>query len=312
MRFLLKTFTFLKLPKKSNSVNLARLGLVTLGLMMLGFSVNAKSDEVPLWIIDGNISAVSLTAYPGSSYNRTIVFPFPNFTLNSPYLQSSGAGVNARILNSDKLDIGLTMSGSLPVKNKHLDVRKDRDLPDLDPTLEVGLALRYLPFKNTDWELKTQLPLRKATGIGLKDQDELWRMHKPIDLGWTISPRVTLTRFFQKGDVRHEIDFEVGSKFATQQNMNFFYGVESQFALPGESAFDAEQGLVNNWIELGWVRKRDKWRFSISAEYEDMHDAKNIASPLFEEKDSWFGFIILTYQFAHSNLMVEQDSEYKN
>lgn len=308
MRFLLLNL----LHNVSLNKNKKLASLVLAHALVIGFSLPVKSEEVPLWEIDGNLSAISLDAYPGSSYNRTIVFPFPNFRLNSPYLQSSGGGVNARILNSEKLDIGLSMSGSLPTKNKHLEVRQERNMPDLDPTIEVGLGLKYVPFRDDNWEFKSQLPLRKSTGLAYEDQDELWRIHKPVDLGWTLSPRVTLTRFFQVDDVRHEIDFEVGSMLATQQNMNYFYGVESQFALPGESAFDAERGLVNNWVELGWVRKRERWRFSISAEYQDMHSAKNKLSPLFEEKDSWFGFIILTYTFAESNLMVEQDSEFKN
>src|SRR5690606_2350005 len=104
--------------------------LVLAHALVIGFSLPVKSEEVPLWEIDGNLSAISLDAYPGSSYNRTIVFPFPNFRLNSPYLQSSGGGVNARILNSEKLDIGLSMSGSLPTKNKHLEVRQERNMPD--------------------------------------------------------------------------------------------------------------------------------------------------------------------------------------
>lgn len=296
----------------TKSKRIKYLSLMITSVALFTYSFLAQSEEVPLWQIDGSISAISIDAYPGSSYTRNLVLPFPNFRLNSPYLQTSGGGVNARILNSDKLDIGLTMSGTLPTENKHLEVRSDRNMPDLDPTFEIGLGLKYVPLKNNDWEFKTQFPLRKATGIALKDQSELWRMHKPVDLGWTLSPRATLTRYIQVKDVSHEIDLEVGSRFATQQNMNYFYGVESQYALAGESAFDAKQGLVNNWVELGWVRKRDRWRFSISAEYQDLHDAKNVLSPLLEEKDTWFGFMILTYTFAESNLMVEQDSEFRN
>lgn len=285
--------------------------LVLLASFPLGFSSQAYGEEVPLWLIDGSIAAISLDAYPGSSFKRNVVVPFPNFRLNSPYLQSSGGGVNARLFNSDKLDLGLTFSASIPTKTKHLDARKDRSMPDLDPTVEVGLGLRYLPYKTDSWELKTQFPVRKATGIAYEDQDEFWKIHEPLDLGWTFSPRITLTRFLRTGDVRHEIDFEIGSKLATQQNMNFFYGVDNQYALAGESAFVAEEGLVNHWVELGWVRKRGLWRFSISAEYIDLHKAKNVLSPLVEEKNSWFGFMILTYTFAESNLMVKQDYEYK-
>lgn len=276
------------------------------------YNYHTHSSEVPLWMIDGNLALISLTAYPGADFSRNLLIPFPNFRLNSPYLQSSGGGVNARLLNSDKVDLGLTLSASIPTKTKHLDARKDRDMPDLDPTVEAGLGLRYIPISNSDWEIKTQFPVRKATGIGFQDQDEFWKIHKPLDLGWTFSPRITFTRFFEVDNVRHEIDFEVGSKYATQQNMNFFYGIDEQFALPGETGFVAEEGLVNHWVELGWVRKHNRWRFSISAEYQDMHNAENLLSPLLEVKDSWFGFIILTYSFAQSDLMVRQDSEYKN
>src|SRR5690606_20509041 len=124
-----------------------------------------------------------------------------------------------------------------------------RNMPDLDPTVEVGLGLRYIPVRTDAWELKTQFPLRKATGIAYKDQDEMWKMHKPVDLGWTFSPRATLTRFIQRDDVRHEIDFEVGSRWATQQNMNYFYGVEAQYTINLEPAYDAQEGLVNHWVE---------------------------------------------------------------
>ena len=271
-----------------------------------------SGELVPLWILELNLMAVSLDAYPGSDFKRTIVLPFPNFRLNSPYLQTSGGGVNARIFNSEKVDLGLTMGGSLPVKNKELESREDRDLPDLDPTFEIGMGLRYTPIKNKAWELKSNFPIRKSTGIAYEDQDKLYKAHKPVDLGWTFSPRVTLVKYFKNKDVHHEIDFEIGSRYATQQNMNYFYGVESQFALPGEGAFLAEQGLVNNWVELGWIRKWERWRLSISAEYLDMHNAKNSDSPLFQEKDSWFGFIILSYNYTQSNLTVVQDSEFRN
>jgi outer membrane scaffolding protein for murein synthesis (MipA/OmpV family) len=281
-------------------------------IITISFSASAKSEEVPLWLLDANLTAISIDAYPGSNFNRLLVLPFPNFRLNSPYLQTSGAGVNARILNSDKLDIGLTMSASIPTKTKELDVRNDRSMPDLDPTIEIGLGLKYTPIKTAAWELYSQFPVRKATGIGLADQNELWKLQKPIDLGWTFSPRISLTRSFQKEDVTHEIDFEVGAKYATKQNMNYFYGIESQFAINGEGEFIAEQGLMNTWVELGWVRKRAKWRFSVSAEYVDLHKAQNLDSPLLVVKDSWVGFMILTYTFAQSDLMVEQDSEYEN
>ncbi len=289
--------------------------LLSSSLLMADGKVDESEEDehyevVPLWAIDMNLIVISVDAYPGSDFRRTFGAPVPNFRLNSPYLQSSGGGVNARLFNSDKLDLGLTLSASLPTKNKHLEVREERNLPDLDPTVEVGLGLKYLPYKSKTWELKSQFPVRKATGIGLQDQDELWRIHKPLDLGWTFSPRVTLTRFFEIEDVKHEIDFEVGSKYATQQNMNFFYGVPEGFNLADEDPFIAEEGLVNHWVELGWVRKRGKWRFSVSAEYIDLHDAENVLSPLVERKDSWFGFMILTYTFAESNLMVKQDEEY--
>ena len=272
-------------------------------------AAHEKVDEAPLWTLDLGLSAISINSYPGSDYNRVLVFPFPNFRLNSPYLQSSGSGVNAPILNSDKLDIGLTLGGSIPTKTKHLDARNDRDMPDLDPTLEIGLGLRYTPIKTHAWELVTSFPLRKATGVAFEDQDEPWKIRKPLDLGWSFSPRVTLIRHLKIKDVKHEIDFEVGSRYATQQNMNFFYGVDEQFALNPADVFVAKEGLVNHWATIGWVRKRDRWRFSIAAEYQDMHDAENVKSPLIEVRDSWFGFVIISYSFAQSNVMVQQNNE---
>lgn len=302
----------LTLYKKRQTGLLPLLSGLGLSLAIAATSAQAaheKVDEMPLWTLDLGLSAITIDSYPGADYNRVLVFPFPNFRLNSPYLQSSGSGVNARILNSEKLDIGLTLGGSIPTKTKHLDARNDRDMPDLDPTVEMGLGLRYTPVKTHNWELVTSFPLRKATGIAFDDQDEFWKVHKPLDLGWSFSPRIILIRHIKIDDVKHEIDIEVGSRYATQQNMNFFYGVDDKLALSPADIFVADEGLVNHWATIGWVRKYDRWRFSIAGEYQDMHDAENIDSPLLEVKDSWFGFVILSYSFAQSEVMVQQNNE---
>jgi outer membrane scaffolding protein for murein synthesis (MipA/OmpV family) len=285
------------------------------------YSENIKAEEFPLWELNIVGTAVTLEAYPGADFNQVLVLPLPDLKINHPKFQAGRGGVRAKVFDSDRFDLGLSFGGTLPTKSKEIDARKERDMDDLDPSIEIGGEIKYLVakeapwlFEKGSWDIAPRLSVRKATAIVQKGQEgtDFLKVERLDDIGWTSVPRVSIVYNREHSGIKHAYDLEFGAKYASEQNMDFYYQLEPEDFLAGgsDTFFDAKEGLMNSYLQLGYVRRQQNWRTSVGVEFKDLGKAENKDSPFVEVNHNVIAWFIVSYSFVQSKTMVEHDEAF--
>lgn len=294
---------------------------VALAAVLISCSFHSVAEEFPLWELNLVGTAVTLEAYPGADFNQVIVLPLPDVKINHPKFQAGRGGLRAKMIDSDRFDFGLSLGGTLPTKSKNIDARDDRDMEDLDPSGEIGVEMKYMLakkspwlFEKGNWDVAPRLSVRKATAIVLQGHNgtDALKINRLDDIGWTSVPRVSITYNRENAGISHSYDFEFGAKYATEQNMDFYYQLDADnFLADGsDEFFDAQPGLVNSFVEIGYVRRKENWRTSVGVEFKDLGKAENKDSPFVEVDHNVIAWFIVSYSFAQSSVMVEHDEAF--
>ncbi|MBL4827762.1 MAG: MipA/OmpV family protein [Spongiibacteraceae bacterium] len=80
-------------------------------------------------------------------------------------MQADRSGLRGFLYESERLDLSLSFSGSLPVNSQDNDTREAMD--DLDLLLEAGPTLQYTLYENDTQRLRVDIPIRAAFSLGI-------------------------------------------------------------------------------------------------------------------------------------------------
>ncbi len=102
------------------------------------------AEEHPLWELGVGVGAITLPDYRGSDESHTYVLPVPYFVYRGEHLKADRNGVRGMLYDSDKVDLNISISGTIPVHSKDNAAR--RGMADLKPAIEVGpTQARWVP-----------------------------------------------------------------------------------------------------------------------------------------------------------------------
>ncbi len=236
-----------------------------------GAAAAVTDPALPLWEIGVFGGAASTPAYPGADDRATRALLLPVVIYRGRILRADRSGVNARLINSDRVELDLGLALSLPARSDDVDARAG--MPDLHSLLEFGPRLKVLlaqpsPTSRVRLELPLRMPLE--LGNGFRRQ------------GLVFEPRVVLEA--GDGSGTWQAGASIGAVFGNARLNGYFYDVSPPYATAARPVYEASGGLMMTRLGLNLSRRiTPDWRVFGFARYDNHGHAANRDSPLFRK-----------------------------
>lgn len=254
-----------------------RQALRLLGLSLLLASGNSalaqQASPGYSWKLGVSLAGVSYPAYRGSSVHDNLVLPVPALSFTSPRIKLDRKGARLELLNLPGVRFRLSASGSLPVNSDDVPLRQD--MPDLDPSIELGpAAVIDLPCP-PPWYCKQETLLRGVIASDLKS------IH---GIGWTLQPRLTVgfVHNSKRRPGQHRARLTLGPLWASRQYHDYFYSVDAQYATAQRPAYTARSGFSGWRSSFSYNYQRGRLGGALYVAFDDIGGSQFANSPLVE------------------------------
>lgn len=237
--------------------------------------------------------------YRGSREYTATVLPLPYVAYRSETLEISRDGLIARLFETDRVQLRLSASASLPGDESQETVR--RGMPELLPTFEAGPSMdfRLGEAAGGTWDLR--LPVRAVAATDLSEFETL-------DL--LANPNLRYGRHWQAARWAFESSASAGPIFASKKYHQYFYGVETRFATPERPAYEASSGYSGTRASAFLGARRGPWIVGFGISHDRLSGAEFEDSPLVESDHSTvFGFGIFYALWAWDKFPPQRGSD---
>jgi outer membrane scaffolding protein for murein synthesis (MipA/OmpV family) len=267
-------------------------------LSLAALALPAAGEDRPLWEAGLGAGVVSFPEYRGSSRQRTMALPMPYFVYRGKILKADRNGLRGKLFDSDRVEINLSFSASLPVESDSKGRR--RGMPDLQPTAEVGPSLDFNLWRgDTDGtRLDLRLPVRAAYTVrgGVK----------PVGMIFSPALNFNTTVFGHSG---WHLGVLGGPIFANARQHKYFYEVAPRHAQPGRPAYSASGGYSGTQLLASLSRRFKRLWVGGFVRYDTLRGAAFDDSPLVERKHAWAGGLAATWILGESSRTVVSDDD---
>jgi len=230
------------------------------------------------------IADATFPAYDGAAEKRTLVLPFPYFTIRSRFLDADRDEVRGKLLRSDSWSLDVDFGGNVDVSSS--DTKERQGMPDLDWLGEVGPALRYHVWRGGPGNgVDFVLPARVATSVHVATFH-----HR----GFDSDPRAEWhATWFQAGGDKLILDTNLAARFVDRGYAGYYYAVTPQYATTGRPAYDAPGGYAGWSTQAGMSWHRGDMVYGAFIEHTSLHGARFQSSPLVGDAGGWsFGLAV--------------------
>ncbi len=269
--------------------------IVILSLLVLLKPGLASAEQKPLWEAGAGIGYIDFPDYRGSDERTSYFLPIPFFIYRGEYLKVDRDSVRGRLFESDRLELDLSLNGSVPVDSDDNEARRGMD--DLDPTIELGPVLNIQLLKNPadKYTLDLRIPVRAVISSELEH------------VGWIAQPQLNLDIADPLGQLGWKLGLLAGPLFGDRQYHDYFYGVAPQFARPDRPSYKAAGGYagaqfitaISKRFPRYWVGGFIKWDTLDNASFED--------SPLVRRNSHLTAGVAMSWVFKMSETLVETE-----
>jgi outer membrane protein len=259
---------------------------------------SALADQVPLWETGAGFAYIDFPHYRGSDERESYLLPMPYVVYHGDILKVDRARVRGMLYHTDKIELDVSLNGSVPVKNDGA----RQGMPNLDPTLEIGPSLNISMYRSeTDRaQVELRLPVRSVISSDLSYLR---------DVGWIFQPLLNL-------DVQNVFDqtgwnmgMGVGPLFTDRRYNQYFYGIDAGYARAGRPAYIARGGYAGSQFVVALTKRFPGFWTSGFMKLDTLYGAAFEDSPLVRSKQyATVGFAI-TWIFAQSTTKVEETSK---
>ncbi|WP_157268097.1 MipA/OmpV family protein [Azohydromonas aeria] len=260
--------------------------LPLLAATVLAAATPAALAAPPLWELGAGATVLHLPHYRGSDQTHTWTLPLPYAVYRGHVLRADREGARAVLLQTDRLDVDLSLAGTPPTRSSDNTAR--RGMADLPTIVELGPLVSWTAARGDDWKLDLRLPVRAALGLGSEGGFKGWvatpqlRLSLPEAGGW----RVGLTAALTAQDRRYN---------------EVFYKVSADEALPDRPAYQPGGGMAGGYLQASATRRIGRWWLAGFTRWDTLRGASFDDSPLVRQRQHWSAGIALAYVFATSS-----------
>ena len=256
----------------------------------------ARAAELPLWEAGAGVAVLDFPDYRGSDERHTLVLPIPYLVYRGDFLKADRESVRGQFYKDDRLDLHLSVNGSIPVNSGDNSAR--RGMPDLDPTLEIGPNLTVMLLRSDTTHLNLRFPVRAVIATDLS---------YARDVGWVFQPQINVDFYDRFPGPGWNLGFAAGPLFGNKRYHNYYYGVAPQFATPERPAYDAGGGYGGiQWIAALSKRFPSYWVGGF-VRLDTLSGATFEASPLVRQNESFAAGFAIAWILGKSQKMVEAE-----
>jgi outer membrane scaffolding protein for murein synthesis (MipA/OmpV family) len=256
----------------------------------------ANADLLPLWEAGIGVAPIDFPDYPGSNQRSFYALPLPYFVYRGEQLRVGREGIRELFFQSDRVELDLSASASVPVKSENNEARAG--MPDLDPTFQLGPALDIKLHQDDQHKLKLRLPARFAFATDFTYVK---------GTGFVFEPQIVLDTTNLRSAPEWRFGIAVGPLFADRRYNSYYYTVDPQFATPQRPAYQAPAGFAGTQVLLSTSRRYGDWWLGAFLRYQSLDGAVFRDSPLVKQRYAFAGGFGVAWVFARSGKLVEAD-----
>jgi len=266
-------------------IKLSTSGLAILATLLTPLTVFAQSgkfslEKKPVWEAGLGVGYLSSFDYPGSNDPNIAQFGLPFFIFRSPIFRVGDGGVGAVAIEEPRLQLDVSLGGSLNAESEADSVRAG--FPDLDLLFELGPRLQYkLLTKQWANGSRSELTLDSKVRAVIATDFKGIRAN-----GFVFA---TGFGFRQRAIAGEKIDLIVNTdiSFADQRYNDYLYTVPAEFVTPQRERYEARPGFVEARLFLGLaIRPIESLRIFTGVAAFNYANSANRNSPLFETNTS--------------------------
>ena len=265
---------------------------VTLGLATAG----ARAEQLPLWEAGAGAAALSFPAYRGSNERKFWLLPVPYIVYRGEFLQADERRMRGLFYNTDRLEVDVSINGSVPVDSGKNDAR--RGMPDLDATLEIGpgLNLKLMETGDRRTRMELRLPLR---GVFASDFSHVRHV------GWVFQPQVNVDIRDPLGNAGWKLGLLAGPVYSDQRYNRYFYAVEPAYATAARPAYSAGGGDGGVQVIAALSKRYREFWVGAFVKWDSVHGAAFADSPLLKDKQGVAAGFSIAWILGESKTRVE-------
>ena len=256
----------------------------------------ARADEKPLWEAGAGVAVLDFPDYRGSDERQTLVLPIPYLVYRGDFLKADRESVRAQFYKDERLDLHLSVNGSIPVESENNAARLG--MPDLDPTLELGPNLTLTMLRSDTLHLSLRVPVRAVIASDFTTVRSA---------GWVFQPQINvdvLDRFPGPG---WNLGFAAGPLFGDKRYHNYFYGVAPQFASASRPGYEAGSGYAGLQLIAALSRRYSSYWVGGFVRADTLAGAVFEESPLVRQTNTFSVGIAASWIFSRSSRHVNVD-----
>lgn len=243
-------------------------------LLVLLSSPVAAIDEAdvgkPVWEAGVGLAALYYPHYLGADQEKFYLLPLPYFIYRGEYISADRGGLRGEIYDSEKLDLRISLRGSLPVNSDDSDAREGMD--DLDLLLEAGPNLQYHFYETPTQMLRFDFPVRAAFSVGSSPFN-----HE----GWTTTPGFHHEYYY--GD--WIMTTRLMAVYSDRRYHGYIYDVNGDEVRADRPYYQSKSGYTATRFSFGVRRRFEDLFVGLSLSYYDLSGARNDDSPLLKQDE---------------------------
>jgi outer membrane scaffolding protein for murein synthesis (MipA/OmpV family) len=266
--------------------------IVALALLLL--AGQARAELKPEWELGAGPAFVDFPLYRGAAERRSYLLPVPYVQYRGKFLQVDRDRVRGLLFRRERVELDLSVNGAVPVNSKDSEVR--RDMPDLDPTVELGPSLIYHLYyderRHTNLDLR--LPVRAVFAVNTR---EISRQ------GWLAQP--TLNLDLRRAIPGWNLGLQGSLLYGDRDYHSYFYDVAPQYATAVRPAYRAPGGYAGRQLLAALSRRYGQMWMGGFLKWDDLNGAVFADSPLVQRRQSFAAGFMVAWVFATSDRLVE-------
>ncbi|GAB4513492.1 MAG: hypothetical protein Tsb0026_18250 [Sulfuricaulis sp.] len=252
------------------------------------FAPAANAGDLPRWELGLGLAGLSIPDYRGSDEQHGYLLPLPYVEYRGEIFQIDREGAHGKLFDSERVRLELSAAAGPPARSDDNEDR--RDMPDIDPTVEIGPSLEiYLArdrVRKRAWLVR--LPWRAVVATDLAHAD---------GIGWIFAPSLNY-------EARHfggwGVGVAAGPLYASEKYHDYYYEVLPAFATVTRPAYDAPGGYSGSRLTFTASRRFPDFWVGAFARYDRLSGAAFEDSPLVKKKSSFMAGIGIAWVLAEA------------
>jgi outer membrane scaffolding protein for murein synthesis (MipA/OmpV family) len=255
------------------------------------------AEEKPLWEAGIGVGGMSFPAYRGSDKRHNFLLPVPYFVYHGDFLKADRHGIRGSLFDSDFVDLTLSFSASPPTNSDDIEAREG--MPDLKTTFEFGPQVDFTLWRNMNQtrSLRLRVPARAAFTVERSAES----------IGWIFSPRLNLDITDLPAMPGWNLGFVAGPIYATEDQHDYFYGVEQQYTTSERPAYQTTGGYSGSQFLFTLSKRFERTWVGAFIRYDTLSNAVFEDSPLVTEDSFAAAGIAISWVLSESKTMVNVD-----